>query len=79
MPMPSVLNTLSEYKYFNKSKNYFMHFCCLFLKLSEVFSVSLEIYLEDFRQKQPPEVFYKKLLLIISQYSQERTCVGVSF
>ena len=30
-------------------------------------------------QKQPPEVFYKKLFLKISQYSQENTCVGVSF
>ena len=31
------------------------------------------------QQKQPPEVFYEKLLRNISQYSQENTCVGVSF
>ena len=30
-----------------------------------------------FLQKQPPEVFYKKILLKRSQYSQENTCVGV--
>ena len=31
------------------------------------------------RQKQPPETFYKKLFLRISQYSQENTCVADSF
>ena len=30
-------------------------------------------------QKQPPEAFYKKLFLKIPQYSQESTCVRVSF
>ena len=30
-------------------------------------------------QKPLPEIFYKKLLLKISQSSQENTCVGVSF
>ena len=30
-------------------------------------------------QKQPPELFYKKLFFKVSQYSQESTCVGVSF
>ena len=30
-------------------------------------------------RKQPPEVFYKKLLLKVLQYSLENTCVGVSF
>ena len=30
-------------------------------------------------QKQPPEVFYKKLFLTTSQNSQENTCVGVSW
>ena len=45
--MYSVLNTLSEYAYFYISKNihfkniYFIHFCCLFLKSSKAFSVSL--------------------------------------
>ena len=29
-------------------------------------------------QKQPPEVF-QELLLKIQQYSQENTCIGVSF
>ena len=29
--------------------------------------------------KQPPEVFFKKAVLIISQYLQQNTCVGVSF
>ena len=29
-------------------------------------------------QKHPPEVFYKKLFLIILQYSEENTCVVVS-
>ena len=28
-------------------------------------------------QKQPPEVFYKKLFLKIRQYLQENTCTGV--
>ena len=39
----SVLNTLSEYTYFYISKNiiYFIRFCCLFLKSSKAFSVSL--------------------------------------
>ena len=31
------------------------------------------------KQKQPPEEFYKKGVLKILQYSQENTCVGVSF
>ena len=30
-------------------------------------------------QKQPSELFYKKLFLKILQYSQKNTCVGVSF
>ena len=30
-------------------------------------------------QKQPQEVFYKKVFLKISQNSQENTCAGVSF
>ena len=30
-------------------------------------------------QKQPPEVFYKKLVLKILQYLQENAYVGVSF
>ena len=29
-------------------------------------------------QKQPSEVFYKKVVFKISQYSQENNCVGVS-
>ena len=32
-----------------------------------------------FIQKQPPEVFYKEVLLKILQIPQENTCVGVSF
>ena len=36
--------------------------------------------LNSYFQKQPPKVFYKKrLFLKTSQYSQENTCVGVSF
>ena len=31
------------------------------------------------RQKQPPEVFYKKKFLQISQNSLENTCTRVSF
>ena len=31
------------------------------------------------RQKQPPEMFYKKVFLKISQNSQEKTCAGVVF
>ena len=32
------------------------------------------------QQKQPPEVFcLKKMFLKISQFSQENTCIGVSF
>ena len=30
-------------------------------------------------EKYPPEVFCKTLFLKISQYLQEKTCVGVSF
>ena len=30
-------------------------------------------------QKQPPEVFHKKFFSNILRYSQENTCVGVSF
>ena len=30
-------------------------------------------------KKQPAEMLYEKLFLEISQYSQEDTCVGVSF
>ena len=30
-------------------------------------------------QNQPAELFYKKLFLMILQYSQKNTCVGVSF
>ena len=33
----------------------------------------------NYLQEQLPEVFYEKLLLKISEYSQENTCVGVSF
>ena len=41
--MCSVLNTLSEYTYFYMSKNITSyHFCCLFLKASKAFSVSLK-------------------------------------
>ena len=40
--MYSVLNKRSEYIYFYKSeKHYFIHFCCLFLKLPEAFIESL--------------------------------------
>ena len=40
--MYSVFNTLSEYTHFsNIKKHYFMRYCCLLLKLSKVFSVSL--------------------------------------
>ena len=44
--MYSVLNTLSEYKYFYIKKHYFIHLCCLFLKSSKAFSVSLESFLK---------------------------------
>ena len=38
----SVLNKLSEYIYFYiAKKHYFIHFCCLFLKSSKSYSVSL--------------------------------------
>ena len=30
-------------------------------------------------QKQPPEVFHKKMLLKIIQNSHKNTCIGVSF
>ena len=30
-------------------------------------------------QKQPPQVFYKKMFLKNLQYSQEITCIGISF
>ena len=36
----TVLNKLSEYT-FTYQKYYFIHFCCLFLKLTKTFSVSL--------------------------------------
>ena len=37
--MYSVLNKLSEYITFTCKKNYFIHFCCTFLKSSKAFSV----------------------------------------
>ena len=42
--MYSVLNKLSEHIYFillHIKKHYFIHFCCLFLKSSKAFSISL--------------------------------------
>ena len=57
--MSSVLNTLSEYKYFyiskKKKKKYFKHFCCLFLKLSKAFSVSLKSQQKFGKMMCPPE------------------------
>ena len=38
----------------------------------------LEIF-QNHSQKQSPEVFHKKFFSNISRYSQEKTCVGVSF
>ena len=38
----TVMNTLSEYAYFYKSKTLRVGFCCSFLKLSKAFSVSLK-------------------------------------
>ena len=34
---------------------------------------------DNYLQKQPPEVFYKELFLNILQYSQKNAWVGVSF
>ena len=40
--MDSTLNKLLEYTYsYISKKDYFIHFCCLFLKLFEAFSVCL--------------------------------------
>ena len=36
--------------------------------------ISLDIFYFSYCQKQPPEVFYKKLFLKIGQYSPENTC-----
>ena len=45
IPIYWVLNILSEYMYIllHIKKHYFIHFCCLFLKLSKAFSVSLSV------------------------------------
>ena len=37
----SVLNTFRIYMFLRIKKHYFIHFCCLFLKSSKAFSVSL--------------------------------------
>ena len=42
------------------------------------FIISVPIDLMGF-QKQPPEVFYKKGFLNISQNEQKNTCIRVSF
>ena len=39
----------------------------------------LEVIAVFYLQKQPPEMFYKKGVLEISQNSQENTCVRASF
>ena len=45
----------------------------------KVIFLAIFLYLFSAKQKQPPKVFHKKLLLKISQYSQDNTSVGVSF
>ena len=46
--MYSILNKLSEYIYtFTYQKHYFIHFCCLFSKLSKASSASLRIFVTD--------------------------------
>ena len=48
--------------------------------LSSFYLIYLFIYLFLTMQKEPPEMFCKKkVFLKISQYSEENTCVGVSF
>ena len=54
-----------------------------FLKMSKRWTrrkIQKSAYLDNgsILKKQPPEVFYKKLFLKISQYLQENTCVGWS-
>ena len=47
---------------------------------SSYFLVNILFLLAQSLQKQPPEMFYeKKVLLVISQNSQENTCARLSF
>ena len=47
--------------------------------ISYSFYASLTSVLSLMFQKQPSEIFYKKAVLKICQYSQENACVRVSF
>ena len=62
------MNNVSHIVLFQKHNDlFFMKHCCNLAEQS------------DETQKQPPEVFIKKLFLKILQYSQEDTCIGISF
>ena len=41
--------------------------------------LEVDNFLRNYLQKQPPEVFWKKVFFKISKTSQESICVGVSF
>ena len=65
-----------NYKQLRGSIHY-ENFLCL---LGIAFKIHLLYYLLPLRiRKQPPEVFYKKGALKISQNFQENTCAGASF
>ena len=55
----------------NQSKKLLNSTCCL-REMQCIF-----LYSNNWVKKQPPQVFCKKMLLKISQISQESTCVGV--
>ena len=48
------------------------------LDLCDTFEIN-KLNMEMLLQKQPPEVFCKKVFLDISQISQENTCARISF
>ena len=48
--MYSILNTLSEYTYFYKSKTLLHTLFCLFLKSSKAFCVSLTIFINVYKE-----------------------------
>ena len=80
-----VWNNPSIYSYpVQKYDKYMKHFLTFWYDLLLVsimcMALGLQLNAKNLPQKQPLELFCKKnLILKILQYSQENTCVGVSF
>ena len=52
---------------------------CLTLPSRQVVIALGETIRRSSKKKQSPEMFHKKAVFKISQYLEEKTCVGVSF